>query len=162
MSTTKDKYLILRGKNKDIYFIQKRLSKEAAAIYGKDFIKKSLKTTDIHVARAKRDKILYEIEEMTTNNNKDIALHQENTADLTKDQEFETNSINKLSKSEYMHVPIDDDTDLDDLGYSNDSNFTLFSIRIPKIPKKEEIIMKIDAFIPIVILILTLFIAFIV
>ena len=46
--------------------------------------------------------------------------------------------------------------------YNNDSNFTLFSIRIPKLPKKEEIIMKIDAFIPIVILILTLFIAFIV
>ena len=41
MSTNKQKYLVLRGKNKDIYFIQKRLSKEQAAIYGKDFIKKS-------------------------------------------------------------------------------------------------------------------------
>ena len=162
MSTTNDKYLVLRGKNKDIYFIQKRLSKEAAAIFGKDFIKKSLETTDIHEARAKRDKILHEIDELSVNNDKDIALNQENSANLTKDQEFETNSVNKLSKSEDIHVPIDDDADLDDHSYNNDSNFTLFSIRIPKLPKKEEIIMKIDAFIPIVILILTLFIAFIV
>ena len=46
--------------------------------------------------------------------------------------------------------------------YSKNSNFNFFSIKIPKLPKKEEIIMKIDGFIPIAILILTLFIAFIV
>ena len=51
MSTNNDKYLVLRGKNKDIYFIQKRLSKDQALILGKDFIKKSLETTDINIAR---------------------------------------------------------------------------------------------------------------
>ena len=42
-----DKYLVLRGKNKDIYFIQKRVSKKVASIIGKDFIKKSLETDNI-------------------------------------------------------------------------------------------------------------------
>ena len=45
MSTNHDKYLVLRGKNKDIYFIQKRVSKKVSKIIGKDFIKKSLETS---------------------------------------------------------------------------------------------------------------------
>ena len=71
MSTNHDKYLVLRGKNKDIYFIQKRVSKKVSEIIGKDFIKKSLETSDIKVAREKRDEILAEllsIEVMSTNN----------------------------------------------------------------------------------------------
>jgi ATP-dependent phosphoenolpyruvate carboxykinase len=71
MSTNHDKYLVLRGKNKDIYFIQKRVSKKVSKIIGKDFIKKSLETSDIKVARDKRDEILAElvsIEAMSTNN----------------------------------------------------------------------------------------------
>ena len=60
MSTNEDKYLVLRGKNKDIYFIQKRLSKNLAAITGKEFIKKSLETKNIDIARKKRDEILKE------------------------------------------------------------------------------------------------------
>ena len=71
MSTNHDKYLVLRGKNKDIYFIQKRVSKKVSKIIGKDFIKKSLETSDIKVARGKRDVILAElvsIEAMSTNN----------------------------------------------------------------------------------------------
>ena len=71
MSTNYDKYLVLRGKNKDIYFIQKRVSKKVSEIIGKDFIKKSLETSDIKVARGKRDEILAEllsIEAMSTNN----------------------------------------------------------------------------------------------
>ena len=62
MSTIDNKYLVLRGKNKDIYFIQKRVSKAVSKIIGKDFIKKSLDTTDINVAREKRDKILQELD----------------------------------------------------------------------------------------------------
>ena len=58
MSTNDDKYLVLRGKNKDIYFIQKRVSKDISSIIGKDFIKKSLETKNIHIARQKRDEIL--------------------------------------------------------------------------------------------------------
>ena len=71
MSTIHDKYLVLRGKNRDIYFIQKRVSKKVSEIIGKEFIKKSLETSDIIVAREKRDKILAElvsIEAMSTNN----------------------------------------------------------------------------------------------
>ena len=56
-----DKYLVLRGKNKDIYFIQKRVSKKVASIIGKDFIKKSLETDNIDIARSKRDEILKEL-----------------------------------------------------------------------------------------------------
>ena len=75
MSTNDDKYLVLRGKNKDIYFIQKRLSKDISKIIGKEFIKKSLETTNIHIARQKRDKILEEIEQIALNSLK----NEENT-----------------------------------------------------------------------------------
>ena len=68
MSTENDKYLVLRGKNKDIYFIQKRLSKKQASILGKDFIKKSLETTNVYIAREKRDKILKELADLNPNN----------------------------------------------------------------------------------------------
>ena len=53
MSAEDNKYLVLRGKNKDIYFIQKRLSKNLASIIGKEFIKKSLETKNIDIARKK-------------------------------------------------------------------------------------------------------------
>ena len=162
MSTINDKYLVLRGKNKDIYFIQKRLSKEAAAIFGKGFIKKSLETTDIQVARAKRDKILHNIDEMISNNALNSSLNKENTTDFTQNKEIETKSVNRSLESKDIHVPMNDFADLDAYKYSKNSNFNFFSIKIPKLPKKEEIIMKIDGFIPIAILILTLFIAFIV
>ena len=70
MSTNDDKYLVLRGKNKDIYFIQKRVSKDISRIIGKEFIKKSLETKDIHIARQKRDKILEELEQIAINSSK--------------------------------------------------------------------------------------------
>ena len=162
MSTINDKYLVLRGKNKDIYFIQKRLSKEAAAIFGKGFIKKSLETTDIEVARAKRDKILHKIDEMISNNALNSSLNKENSTDFTQNKEFETKSVNRSLESKDIHVPMKDFANRDAYEYSKNSNFNFFSIKIPKLPKKEEIIMKIDGFIPIAILILTLFIAFIV
>ena len=57
MSTNNEKYLVLRGKNRDIYFIQKRLSKSQANALGKDFIKKSLETTDLNEAIIKRDTV---------------------------------------------------------------------------------------------------------
>ncbi len=64
MSTNDDKYLVLRGKNKDIYFIQKRLSKGLSSLIGKDFVKKSLETTNLEEAREKRDMILNELKEL--------------------------------------------------------------------------------------------------
>ena len=69
MSTNNAKYLVLRGKNKDIYFIQKRLTKSQSLIIGKDFIKKSLETTSLEEAIAKRDKILSELDQMELNIN---------------------------------------------------------------------------------------------
>jgi len=83
MSTNDDKYLVLRGKNKDIYFIQKRVSRKVSEIIGKDFIKKSLETSDILIARAKRDKILAElvsIEAMGTGETNNINNNLEHEA----------------------------------------------------------------------------------
>ena len=82
MSTNDDKYLVLRGKNKDIYFIQKRVSRDISNIIGKEFIKKSLETTDIVIARQKRDKILQELEEIASN----APTDQENSSEI-KDSE---------------------------------------------------------------------------
>ena len=89
-------------------------------------------------------------------------LNKDNSIDFTQNKEFETKSVNKSLESKDMDVPIKDFADLDAREYSKNTIFNFFSIKIPKLPKKEEIIMKIDAFIPIAILILTLFIAFIV
>ena len=96
MSTNNDKYLVLRGKNKDIYFIQKRVSRKVSNLIGKDFIKKSLETSDILIARAKRDKILAEldsIEAMSTNNEDQINANED-----IKMQNNEIEASNNLNK----------------------------------------------------------------
>ena len=145
MSTNDDKYLVLRGKNKDIYFIQKRLSKDISKIMGKEFIKKSLETTDIHIARQKRDKIIEELEQIVLNS----SLNQEN----------------KHYSSEIYNVPIEKESIntlendiLENNSKTKNNKFAIFSL---KIPNKEDLIENIDKFIPIGIVILTLFIAFV-
>ena len=145
MSTNYDKYLVLRGKNKDIYFIQKRLSKNLSKIMGKEFIKKSLETKDIHIARQKRDKIIEELEQMALNS----SLNQENMH----------------YSSEIYNVPIEKEsinTHENDILEHNlktkNNKLAIFSL---KIPNKEDLIENIDKFIPIGIVILTLFIAFV-
>lgn len=145
MSTNDDKYLVLRGKNKDIYFIQKRLSKDISKIMGKEFIKKSLETTDIHIARQKRDKIIEELEQIALNS----SLNQENMH----------------YSSEIYNVPIENEsinTIKNDIFENNsktkNNKFAIFSL---KIPNKEDLIENVDKFIPIGIVILTLFIAFV-
>ena len=50
-----NKHLILKGKNNDIWFIQKRVPESIQFLVGKKFIKESLKTSDIREARQKRD-----------------------------------------------------------------------------------------------------------
>ena len=67
MNNNDNKYLVLRGKNKDIFFIQKRLSKNLSNKIGKDFIKKSLETKNIDIARKKRDEILAELDLLSKN-----------------------------------------------------------------------------------------------
>ena len=83
MSIDNNKYLVLRGKNKDIYFIQKRLSKNLSKILGKDFIKKSLETKNINIAIKKRDEILAELDLIAKNaaNEVDIAINVDETVE---------------------------------------------------------------------------------
>lgn len=117
MSTNHDKYLVLRGKNRDIYFIQKRVSKKVSEIIGKEFIKKSLETSDIIVARDKRDKILAElvsIEAMSTNNGyeennnlEDNIMSNESISGVN--NENAENSIKKTRKDGFLEEYLDMD-----------------------------------------------------
>ena len=145
MSTNDDKYLVLRGKNKDIYFIQKRLSKDISKIMGKEFIKKSLETTDIHIARQKRDKIIEELEQIALNS----SLNQEN-------MHYSSEIYNVSIEKESINT-LENDI-LENNSKTKNNKFAIFSL---KIPNKEDLIENIDKFIPIGIVILTLFIAFV-
>ena len=145
MSTNDDKYLVLRGKNKDIYFIQKRLSKDISKIMGKEFIKKSLETTDIHIARQKRDKIIEELEQIALNS----SLNQEN-------MHYSSGIYNVPIEKESINTLKNDI--LENNSKTKNDKFAIFSL---KIPNKEDLIENIDKFIPIGIVILTLFIAFV-
>ena len=164
MSTNKQKYLVLRGKNKDIYFIQKRLSKEQAAIYGKEFIKKSLETTDLNEAIQKRDEILRNIElksfeqERTAPNDANILA--KNDIYGTKGENMSTNIENEknFNLNSSHNVPIDQKNDSH---HKNNEKYSIFSLKLPKIPEKEDLIDKIDKIIPIAIVIISLFIALI-
>ena len=146
MNNNDNKYLVLRGKNKDIFFIQKRLSKNQSNIIGKDFIKKSLETKNIDIARKKRDEILAEL---------DL---------LSKNAAFEANINNNIGKSS-------DRTDLSVLEVKN-TQFEGFSDKNEGINSNyiklnnfswemKDLIMKIDKLIPFAILVLTLLIAFV-
>ena len=145
MSTNEDKYLVLRGKNKDIYFIQKRVSKNISRIIGKEFIKKSLETKDIHIARQKRDKIVEEIEQIALNspkNDENMNYSNENYTVPIEDESIHTKNTSMLEHN----------------SKTNSNKFVAFSF---KIPNKDDLVEKIDKFIPIGIVILTLFIAFV-
>ena len=157
MSTKIDKYLVLRGKNKDIYFIQKRLSKEQSSILGYDFIKKSLETTDLSIAIAKRDKILSDLDNIS----KKLALESKFTDDIDNIRINESNiykESNDFDKNtdnlEKRHQEMDTKNKKEDI-------YTIFSIKIPKLPQREEIVSKIDSYVPIIIVFLTLFVVLI-
>ena len=148
MSTNNDKYLVLRGKNKDIYFIQKRVSKDISKIIGKDFIKKSLETKNLHIARQKRDEILYELEK--------IALNK---------HDVDENNVKIYDSSNIYNEPIEDKPEKEQefnnskkIYSSNNKKYSIFSFRIPK---KEDLVVNIDKYIPISIVILTLIVAFV-
>ena len=148
MSTNDDKYLVLRGKNKDIYFIQKRVSKKVSLVIGRDFIKKSLGTSDINVARAKRDEILEELltyESSETSNN------------FIKLEENLINNQNKINSTEDEHIQAEIDT-----VKANDATSNTFKLNELEMPTKESLIKKIDAFIPITLVIITLIITYLV
>ena len=150
MSTNHDKYLVLRGKNKDIYFIQKRVSKDVSKIIGKEFIKKSLETTNIHIARQKRDQILQELEEISSK----VTLDKENIIENKNSMDIVNVTTNKNSEIDHKRDKMEDEIS------TKKQKFNIFSLKLPN--NKEELIMNIDKFIPIGIVILTLFIAFVV
>ena len=167
MSTNEQKYLVLRGKNKDIYFMQKRLSKVQAAVYGKEFIKKSLETKDLNEAIRKRDEVLKKLDLISLNQEKNssnesniISINDQSTSTenyMSTNQEKEL-SFNKKSSN---NVPISSDhnnfLDKDE----NQEKYSIFSLKLPKIPEKDDLIVKIDKIIPIAIVLITLFIALI-
>ena len=146
MSTNHDKYLVLRGKNKDIYFIQKRLSKNVSKIIGKEFIKKSLETTDIHIARRKRDEILEELEQKAQNSSN-------NEEKLQYSSESYTVPMEKESVNTHYNSIVENN--------SKTKNIKFLLISLKKL-NREDLIENIDKFIPIGIVILTLFIAYVV
>ena len=157
MSTKIDKYLVLRGKNKDIYFIQKRLSKEQSSILGYDFIKKSLETTDLSIAIAKRDKILSDLDNIS----KKLALEAKFTDDI---DNIRINESNIYKESNDFDKNTDNlEKRHQEMGTKNKKEdiYTIFSIKIPKLPQREEIVSKIDSFVPIIIVFLTLFVVLI-
>jgi hypothetical protein len=146
MNIDDNKYLVLRGKNKDIYFIQKRLPKNLSNIIGKDFIKKSLETKNIDIARKKRDEILAELDLLSKNaaGEVNITNNIDNSLDFT-----------ELNAHERKNAKFEDILDKNEAKNSNYSTVINFSWNI------KDLIMKIDKLIPIAILVLTLLIAFV-
>lgn len=59
-----NKYLVLKGKNKDIYFVHKRVPASLKFIIDKTWINESTNSSDIKVARQRRDEILLQISQL--------------------------------------------------------------------------------------------------
>jgi len=170
MSTNNTKYLVLRGKNKDIYFIQKRLTKSQSLIIGKDFIKKSLETTSLEEAIAKRDKILSELDQMELNINvqENINMNDnipmkniEYTADMNENSNNDEKSENLENNMTISDIDMGTNEDFSNNSISEDKKNTLFTLEMLKLPHKDDLVAKIDKLIPIAILFITLFIALI-
>jgi len=168
MSTNNAKYLVLRGKNKDIYFIQKRLTKSQSLIVGKDFIKKSLETTSLEEAIAKRDKILSELDQMELNINvpENINMNDniqneniEYTADTIENSNKDEKSENMENNMTISDIDMSTNEDISNNSISKNEKNGLVSLKMLKFPNKEDLVAKIDKLIPIAILFITLFIA---
>ena len=171
MSTNNAKYLVLRGKNKDIYFIQKRLTKSQSLIVGKNFIKKSLETTSLEEAIAKRDKILSELDQMELNinvpeninmNNNIQNVNIEYTADTIENSNKDEKSENMENNMTISDIDMSTNEDISNNSISENEKNELVSLKMLKFPNKEDLVAKIDKLIPIAILFITLFIALVV
>tara|TARA_B100000214_G_scaffold161596_1_gene115906 strand:- start:289 stop:741 length:453 start_codon:yes stop_codon:yes gene_type:complete len=149
MNIDNNKYLVLRGKNKDIYFIQKRLSKSLSKILGKDFIKKSLETKNIEIARRKRDEILAQLDLIAKNAPNEVNI---------------PSNVDEMAKNEDFNVLMHQNRQFSDVLVKNgakESNLKKLINFSWHFWNKKDLIMKIDKFIPIAILLLTLIIAFV-
>ena len=169
--STNDKYLVLRGKNKDIYFIQKRVSKKISSIIGKEFIKKSLETNDINIARERRDKILNELKELEINYiERDVPI-EINDTDLIKGS-YERINTSKESIEAYSISNSITDNNLENQNVrindnhiyeKKDESDGYFSfIDYSKLPKKQEISNFLDKLLPVAIFFLVIFITLLV
>ncbi|MBD63470.1 MAG: hypothetical protein CMD68_05240 [Gammaproteobacteria bacterium] len=172
MSTKNDKYLVLRGKNKDIYFIQKRISKKAAELIGKDFIKKSLETKNIQEAIEKRDKILNELKDIELSDNPENVLMNSKFLDdyykSSHEKDLNVPSKNDIyEKNAYNFRDFNDPSNnynknvLTKNVYNEDKvdKYGYFSfIDYSKLPKKDDILSFIDKITPITIVFLVLFV----
>ena len=167
--STNDKYLVLRGKNKDIYFIQKRVSKKISKIIGKDFIKKSLETNNIIIARERRDKILDELKDIE-NKHKNVLIdsnhvnlndekyvpikNQEKNHDAHKIEknikENDSNDKNVLIENSHLHHDY------------NESDGYFSFIDYSKLPKKDDILAFLDKITPLAIAFLVIFVTLLV
>ncbi len=164
--STNDKYLVLRGKNKDIYFIQKRVSKKISSIIGKEFIKKSLETNDINIARARRDKILEELKAIEISNANNNVRTDISSFDLNLELDVPTNSQNKAKdnlnyedsldnyRKEIENVPINNNIS-QEIKDESDGYFSF--IDYSKLPKKEDIYKTFDKILPLVLIFLAIF-----
>ena len=135
MSTNEDKYLVLRGKNKDIYFIQKRVSKKVSDIIGKEFIKKSLETSDIHIARAKRDEILNKLaalEAEKIDNESENNLHQGKMK-----ENIDNNDVNPANLSNNTDIQTEHEGIID-------KYIDMEVIRAIKLPTKDDLVAIFD------------------
>ena len=176
MGTKDDKYLVLRGKNKDIYFIQKRVSKKISSIIGKEFIKKSLETSDILIAREKRDTILEDLKEIELkHSNKNVPINTD-LIDITqalnhlvdkedvpieanlKTHEYKNKDLSTKNESDQQNVPIEEGSDKE----NNNKDGYLSFIDYSKLPKKEDILSFVDKITPLAIVFLVIFVSFLV
>ena len=169
--STNDKYLVLRGKNKDIYFIQKRVSKKISSIIGKEFIKKSLETNDINIARARRDKILEELKTIEITNANNNVRTDISSFELSLEPDVPTNSKNKAKDIlNYRDLSHNYRKDIENVRINNnisqeikDESDGYFSfIDYSKLPKKEDISRIFDKILPLVLIFLAIFIALLV
>ena len=169
--STNDKYLVLRGKNKDIYFIQKRVSKKISSIIGKEFIKKSLETDDISIARERRDKILDELNELEKKYINIDAPIEISNIELKKDNDVPIKSlnasINVTNSTDYVNndsvenknVPTNENLSNEN---ENESDGYFSFIDYSRLPKKEDISNFFDKLFPLAIVFLVIFITLLV
>ena len=99
-------------------------------------------------------------------------LYFKSPTDVKADQDISYNIDRFTINNEESHqnelkvhnnsVPIKENHKNTAYEYKRDDRYTIFSLKVPKFPDKDDLIIKIDNIIPITIAILTLFIAFIV
>ena len=75
-----------------------------------------------------------------------------------KELKVNTNNDDNMIK---VDVPISTNNHNSSYEYKQDNRYTIFSLKLPKFPEKDDIVIKIDKIVPIIIVIFTLFIAFI-